>query len=53
MSLVQYFVDKSVPENKFLKDANLMIDWNGLGEILDRHIKHKSGGRPPYPLFYY
>ena len=50
MSLVQYFVDRSVPENKFLNDANLMVDWEGLDELLNKYIKHKSGGRPPYPL---
>jgi len=50
MSLVQYFVDKSVPENKFLNDAFLMINWGELDELLNKYIKHKSGGRPPYPL---
>lgn len=27
-----------------------MIDWDGLDELLNKYIKHKSGGRPPYPL---
>ena len=50
MSLVQYFVDRSVPENKFLNDACLMINWEELSEWLNKYILRKSGGRPPYPL---
>lgn len=50
MSLVQYFVDRNVPENRFLNDAFLMINWDELDELLNKHIKRKNGGRPPYPL---
>lgn len=50
MSLVQYFIDRNVPENRFLNDAFLMIRWDELDELLNKYIKHKSGGRPPYPL---
>jgi len=50
MNLVQYFVDRNVPENRFLNDAFLMINWDELDELLNKYIIRKSGGRPPYPL---
>lgn len=50
MSLVQYFVDRNIPENKFLNDAQEMIDWEGFEKLINHYIVYKKGGRPPYPV---
>lgn len=50
MSLAQYFVDRNIPENKFLNDADQMIDWDGFEKLINHYIVYKKGGRPPYPV---
>lgn len=50
MSLVQYFVDRNIPENKFLDSAEQMIDWDGFEKCLTKEIKYKKGGRPNYSV---
>jgi transposase, IS5 family len=50
MTLVQYFVDRNIPENKFLDSAEQMIDWDGFEKMLNQYIVYKKGGRPPYSV---
>jgi len=50
MSLVQYFVDRNIPENKFLDSAEEMIDWDGFEKLINYYIVYKKGGRPAYPV---
>jgi len=50
MHLAQYFIEQKIPENKFLNNAEDMIDWNGIVKYLNQAIKYKKGGRPPYPI---
>lgn len=47
---MQYFVDRSIPENKFLDSAEEMIDWNGFEKLTNHYIVYKKGGRPSYPV---
>lgn len=50
MDLTQYIVDRNIPVNKFLEDADQMIDWKGFEHRLKKIIKYKQFGRPPYPI---
>jgi transposase, IS5 family len=50
MNLTQFFVNQNIPANKFLEDAEQMIDWDGIVKYLSKTLKYKKGGRPPYKL---
>ncbi len=50
MSLVHIFIEQNIPENKFLNDADEMIDLNGFEKLINHYIVYKKGGRPPYPV---
>lgn len=48
-SLADLIIADACPTNRFLEEMAIAIPWALFEEQLTRHIRHKTGGRPPYP----
>lgn len=50
MNFAQHMFNEANPGNRFLEEMSRVVPWELFKTQLEKGIKRKSGGRPPYPL---
>jgi len=49
MQFADLVIAQVCPSHRFLEEMNRVIPWDVFDQALTTKIRHKSGGRPPYP----
>jgi len=49
MQFADLVIAQVCPSHRFLEEMNRVIPWDVFDQALTAKIRHKSGGRPPYP----